>query len=40
MTFTIIGCGLFFVIGIMVGVSIMYGFEAFMDWKEDKEDKK
>ena len=29
---------LFFVIGLVVGAGIMYGFELFWDWKEDKED--
>ncbi len=32
-----IGHGLFLVLGIIIGASIMYGFELIMDWKEDKE---
>lgn len=29
---------LFFIIGLVVGAGIMYGFELFWDWKEDKEE--
>lgn len=28
---------LFFIIGVFIGASIMYGFEVYMDWREDKE---
>ena len=26
----------FLIMGIVIGATIMYGFELFMDWKEDK----
>ena len=32
-----LGNVLFFTIGVVVGASIMYGFEVFMDFKEDRE---
>lgn len=32
-----IGNVLFFIIGVVVGASIIYGFDVFMDWKEDRE---
>lgn len=28
---------LFFVIGVVVGESIIYGLDVYMDWKEDSE---
>ena len=28
---------LFFVIGVVLGASIIYGFDVYMDWKEDSE---
>ncbi len=31
-----IGNVLFCIIGVFIGASIMYGFEVFMDWKEDR----
>lgn len=31
---------LFFVVGVGVGAGIMYGFELYQDWKEDKEEEK
>ena len=33
-----IGNCIFGVVGVIVGASIMYGFELFMDWKEDREE--
>ena len=27
----------FLLLGVVIGASIMYGFEIFMDWKEDQE---
>lgn len=33
----IIGNILFFLIGVVVGASIMFGFDVYMDWKEDRE---
>ena len=33
-----LGNVLFCVIGVVVGASIIYGFDVFMDYKEDKED--
>ena len=33
-----LGNVLFFVIGVVVGASIIYGFDVFMDWKEDREE--
>ena len=35
-----LGNVLFCVIGVVVGASIMYGFELLMDFKEDREDEK
>ena len=35
-----LGNVLFCVIGVVLGASIMYGFEVFMDWKEDREEMK
>ena len=35
-----LGNVLFCVIGVVLGSSIMYGFEVFMDWKEDREEMK
>lgn len=35
-----LGNVLFFVIGVVVGASIIYGFDVFMDWKEDRENEK
>ena len=32
-----IGNTLFCIIGVFIGASIMYGFEVYMDWKEDRE---
>lgn len=32
-----LGNVLFFTIGVVVGASIMYGFDVYMDWKEDRE---
>lgn len=32
-----IGNVLFFIIGVFIGSSIMYGFDVYMDWKEDRE---
>lgn len=32
-----IGNVLFFIIGVVLGASIMYGFDVYMDWKEDRE---
>lgn len=29
---------LFFIIGLVVGASIMYGFELYQDWREDRAD--
>lgn len=31
---------LFFALGVGVGAGIMYGFELYQDWKEDKEAEK
>ena len=31
---------LFFIIGLFIGASIMYFFEVYMDWKEDKDEAK
>lgn len=31
-----IGHGIYFIIGLCLGASIMYFFEVFMDWKEDR----
>ena len=36
-TLSFLGNGIFLVIGIVTGAAIMYGFEVFMDWKEDRE---
>ena len=33
-----IGNVLFCVIGVILGASIMYGFDVFMDWREDRQD--
>lgn len=35
-----IGNVLFCIIGVFIGSSIMYFFEVFMDWKEDREEGK
>lgn len=32
-----IGNVLFFVIGVVLGSSIMYGFDVYMDWRDDNE---
>ena len=32
----LLGNVLFFVFGLVIGASIMYGFEVYQDWKEDK----
>ena len=31
---------LYFALGVGVGAGIMYGFEEYQDWKEEKENKK
>lgn len=28
---------LFFVIGVVLGASIIYGFDVYMDWKEERD---
>ena len=35
---TFIGNGICLTIGVIIGASIMYSFEVYMNWKEDKED--
>ena len=32
-----IGHGIFLTIGFALGVAVMYFFEVFMDWKEDRQ---
>ena len=32
-----IGHGIFLILGIAIGASIMYTFELIMDWKEERE---
>ena len=32
----LIGGGVVFTIGVVIGAAIMYGFETFMDWKENR----
>lgn len=31
-------CVICLIIGIVIGATLMYGFELYMDWKEDRED--
>lgn len=32
----LLGNILFFVIGLVIGASIMYGFDLYQDWKEER----
>lgn len=34
-----LGHAIYFIMGVLAGATIMYGFELFMDWKEDREDR-
>lgn len=34
---TFLGNGIFLTVGVAIGAALMYGFELYLDWKEDKE---
>ena len=39
MALEFIGHLMLFIFGVGIGAGIMYGFEVFMDWKEDREER-
>lgn len=36
---TFLGNGIFLTVGVVIGAALMYGFEIYLDWKEDRNEK-